>query len=317
MSAAFLLKRLLGAVPLLLAISLLLFVIVHLAPGGPLDVYVDNPSVTPEALRQLRIGYGLDRPLPVQYLFWLKSMLEGAWGYSIRTGRPVTQEITERLPATLLLGGTSLALSLAIALPVGVLTAALRRSAVDRVLTFLSFSGISIPVFWLALMLQLLLSIKLGWLPAAGYETIGASGVRDRLAHLVMPALVLALATIASWSRFLRSSLIDVLEQDYIRTAFAKGHSFAGVILRHALRNAMIPVVTVISLDLASVISGAVITETVFAWPGIGRLFVESMDGRDYPVLMGLMMLGSVALIFANLVADLVYAAIDPRIRYG
>jgi peptide/nickel transport system permease protein len=316
MSAAFLLKRLLGAVPLLLAISLLLFVIVHLAPGGPLDVYVDNPSVTPEALRQLRIGYGLDRPLPVQYLLWLKSMLEGAWGYSIRTGRPVTQEIIERLPATLLLGGTALALSLAIALPVGVLTAALRRSGVDRVLTFLSFSGISIPVFWLALMLQLLLSIKLGWLPAAGYETIGASGVRDRLAHLVMPALVLSLATIASWSRFLRSSLIDVLEQDYIRTAFAKGHSFAGVILRHALRNALIPVVTVISLDLASVISGAVITETVFAWPGIGRLFVESMDGRDYPVLMGLMMLGSVALILANLLADLVYAAIDPRIRY-
>jgi peptide/nickel transport system permease protein len=316
MSAAFLLKRLLGAVPLLLAISLLLFVIVHLAPGGPLDVYVDNPSVTPEALEQLRIGYGLDRPLPLQYLLWLKSMLEGAWGYSIRTGRPVTQEIVERLPATLLLGGTALALSLAIALPVGILTAALRRSGVDRVLTFLSFSGISIPVFWLALMLQLLLSIKLGWLPAAGYETIGASGVRDRLAHLAMPALVLSLATIASWSRFLRSSLIDVLEQDYIRTAFAKGHGFAGVILRHALRNALIPVVTVISLDLASVISGAVITETVFAWPGIGRLFVESMDGRDYPVLMGLMMLGSVALILANLLADLLYAAIDPRIRY-
>jgi peptide/nickel transport system permease protein len=316
MSAAFLLKRLLGAVPLLLAISLLLFVIVHLAPGGPLDVYVDNPSVTPEALEQLRVGYGLDRPLPLQYLLWLKSMLEGAWGYSIRTGRPVTQEIVERLPATLLLGGTALALSLAIALPVGILTAALRRSGVDRVLTFLSFSGISIPVFWLALMLQLLLSIKLGWLPAAGYETIGASGVRDRLAHLAMPALVLSLATIASWSRFLRSSLIDVLEQDYIRTAFAKGHGFAGVILRHALRNALIPVVTVISLDLASVISGAVITETVFAWPGIGRLFVESMDGRDYPVLMGLMMLGSVALILANLLADLLYAAIDPRIRY-
>jgi peptide/nickel transport system permease protein len=140
--------------------------------------------------------------------------------------------------------------------------------------------------------------------------------VRDRLAHLAMPALVLSLATIASWSRFLRSSLIDVLEQDYIRTAFAKGHGFAGVILRHALRNALIPVVTVISLDLASVISGAVITETVFAWPGIGRLFVESMDGRDYPVLMGLMMLGSVALILANLLADLLYAAIDPRIRY-
>jgi peptide/nickel transport system permease protein len=316
MRPAFILRRLLGAVPLLLAISLLLFIIVHLAPGGPLDVYAENPSVTPEALAQIRVAYGLDRPLPMQYLLWLRSMLQGAWGYSIRTGQPVTTAIAERLPATLLLGGTALVLSLLIALPVGILTAALRRSAVDHVLTFLSFAGISIPVFWLALMLQLLVSIKLGWLPVAGYETIGDSGVRDRVAHLVMPAVVLSLATIASWSRFLRSSLVEVLGQDYIRTAFAKGHGFAGVLLRHALRNALIPVVTVISLDLASVISGAVITETVFAWPGIGRLFVESMDGRDYPVLMGLMMLGSVALILANLLADVVYAAIDPRIRY-
>jgi peptide/nickel transport system permease protein len=180
----------------------------------------------------------------------------------------------------------------------------------------LSFAGISIPVFWLALMLQLLLSIKWGLLPAAGYETIGAGSLTDHLRHLVMPALVLSLATTAGWSRFLRSSMADELERDYIRTAFAKGHGLAGVLLRHALRNALIPVVTIISMDLASVISGAVITETVFAWPGIGRLFVESMDGRDYPVLMGLMMLGSVALVLANLAADMVYAIIDPRIRY-
>jgi peptide/nickel transport system permease protein len=303
-------------VPLLLAISLLLFGIVHLAPGGPLDVYADNPSVTPEALAQIRIAYGLDQPVPVQYLKWMKSIAQGMWGYSIRTGRPVTTEIAERLPATLLLGGTALALSLVLALPIGVLSAALRRSWVDHVLTFVSFAGISIPVFWLALMMQLFFSIKLGWLPAAGYETIGDTGLTDRLAHLTMPALVLSLTTVASWSRFLRSSMLDALKQDYIRTAFAKGHSFAGVLLQHALRNALIPVVTIISLDLASVISGAVITESVFAWPGVGRLFVESMDGRDYPVLMGLMMMGSVALILANLTADLVYAAIDPRIRY-
>ena len=316
MSFGYFLRRLLGALPLLLLISLLLFGIVHLAPGGPLDVYADNPSVTPEALEHIRIAYGLDRPVPVQYLLWLKSMVQGEWGYSIRTGRLVTVEIAERLPATLLLGGTALALSLALALPIGVLTAAFRRSAVDHVVTFLSFSGISIPVFWLALMMQLAFSISLGWLPAAGYETIGASGPLDHLRHLAMPAIVLSLATIGSWSRFLRSSVVDVLKQDYIRTAFAKGHSFAGVLIHHALRNALIPVVTIISLDLASIISGAVITETVFAWPGIGRLFVESMEGRDYPVLMGLMMLGSVALVLANLLADFVYAAIDPRIRY-
>jgi peptide/nickel transport system permease protein len=315
-SPRFLLRRLLGTVPLLLAISVLLFAVVHLAPGGPLDVYAENPSVTPEALAQIREAYGLDRPLPVQYLRWLGSMLQGEWGYSIRTGRPVTTEILERLPATLLLGGTALALSAALALPIGILTAARRGSALDHALTFLAFTGISIPVFWLALMMQLVFSIQWGVLPAAGYETIGASGFGDRLAHLAMPALVLSLATTASWSRFLRSSMVDALKQDFIRTAFAKGHGFAGVLIHHALRNALIPVVTIISLDLASVISGAVITETVFAWPGIGQLFVESMDNRDYPVLMGLMLLGSASLVLANLAADFIYAAIDPRIRY-
>jgi len=312
----FLLRRLLGALPLLLGISLLLFVIIHLAPGGPLDAYVDNPSVTPEALEQIKVAYGLDQPLPVQYLKWVKSMAQGVWGYSIRSGRPVTQEIAERMPATLLLGGTALALSMALALPIGVVTAALRRTAWDHALTFLSFAGISIPVFWLALMMQLLFAISLGWLPVAGYETIGAGGLVDRLAHLAMPAVVLSLATVAAWSRFLRASIVDTLGQDYIRTAYAKGHSTAGVLIKHALRNALLPVVTVVSMEMASIISGAVITETVFAWPGIGRLFVESMDGRDYPVLMALMMMGSAALVLSNLAADVVYALIDPRIRY-
>ncbi len=316
MSPQFLARRLFGMVPLLLGISLLLFIIIHLAPGGPLDAYVDNPSVTPEALAQIKRAYGLDQPLPVQYVKWVKSMAQGVWGYSIRSGRPVTREIAERLPATLLLGGTSLALSLALALPIGVITAAWHRTAGDHVLTFLSFAGISIPVFWLALMMQLLFAISLGWLPVAGYETIGASGWIDRLAHLAMPAVVLSLATIAGWSRFLRASMIDALSQDYTRTAYAKGHSAAGVLIKHALRNALLPLVTVVSMEMASIISGAVITETVFAWPGIGRLFVESMDGRDYPVLMGLMMMGSAALVVSNLAADIVYALIDPRVRY-
>jgi peptide/nickel transport system permease protein len=316
MSAQFLLRRLLGMVPLLLGISLLLFVIIHLAPGGPLDAYVDNPSVTPEALEQIKVAYGLDQPLPVQYFKWVKSMAQGMWGYSIRSGRPVTQEIAERLPATLLLGLTALALSMAMALPVGVVTAALRRTAWDHALTFLSFAGISIPVFWLALMMQLLFAITLGWLPVAGYETIGTGGFLDRLAHLAMPAAVLSLATVAAWSRFLRASMVDALGQDYIRTAYAKGHSTTGVLIKHALRNALLPVVTVVSMEMASIISGAVITETVFAWPGIGRLFVESMDGRDYPVLMALMMMGSAALVLSNLAADIVYVLIDPRIRY-
>ena len=316
MSLNYLLRRGLGAIPLLLAISLILFSIVHMAPGGPLDVYADNPSVTPAALEHIRRAYGLDRPLPVQYVKWLRAMLGGEWGYSIRTGRPVLAEISDRLPATLLLGVSSILISLLLALPVGIIAACRRGRALDHVVTLLSFSGISIPVFWLGLLMQLLLSIRLGWLPAAGYTVFGDASFADRISHLVMPACVLALATTATWSRFLRASLVDVLAQDYVRTAYAKGRGLIGVVVWHALRNAAIPFVTVAALDLASIISGAVITETVFAWPGIGRLFVESMDGRDYPVLMGLMMLGSLALILANLGADLACAFIDPRIRY-
>ncbi len=317
MSLRYGLRQLLGTIPLLLAISAILFGILHLAPGGPLDIYADNPSVTPAALEHMRKVYGLDRPVPIQYFMWLRAVAGGDWGFSIRSGRPVTVEILERLPATLLLGGVAMALSLLIALPVGILTAWHRGRALDHVLSLAALSGISIPVFWLALMLQLLFSILLGWLPAAGYARVGDSSLSGHLAHLAMPACVLSLATAASWSRFLRSSLLDVLRQDYIRTAWAKGQTLIGMMLRHALRNALVPLVTIVALDLASVISGAIITETVFAWPGIGRLFVESMEGRDYPVLMGLMMLGSLALVLANLLADIAYAVIDPRIRLG
>lgn len=316
MSGRFILRRLLGAIPLLLGISVILFGIVHLAPGGPLDVYADNPSVSKEALDQIKKAYGLDKPIPVQYVLWVKSMAVGDWGYSIRTARPVTQEIAERLWPTLQLGGLSMLCALVLALPLGTISAARRRSGVDHTTTLLSFAGISIPVFWLALLLQLLFSITLGWLPSAGYETVGDGSFSDRLAHIAMPTAVLTLATVASWSRYIRSGMVDVLNQDYIRTAYAKGLSEVNVIVHHALRNALIPAVTIIALDLASIISGAVITETVFAWPGIGRLFIESMNGRDYPVLMGLMMLGSAALILSNLIADLTYALIDPRIRY-
>jgi peptide/nickel transport system permease protein len=309
--------RLAGAVPLLLGISLILFLVVHLAPGGPLDVYADNPSVTPAALKRIAVAYGLDRPLPVQYVKWLGAMLTGDWGFSIRTGRPVIREVADRLGPTLQLGGLSMLISFFVAAPMGVIGAARRGRAVDRVLSFLALAGLSIPVFWLALVLQLIFSVSLGWLPSAGYETIGSPSVLDRLAHMVMPATVLSVATIAGWSRYFRSGMIDVLRQDYIRTAYAKGLGERAVLIRHALRNAAIPAVTIIALDLASIISGAVITETVFGWPGIGALFVESMDGRDYPVLMGLLILGSGAVIAANILADLVQAALDPRIRGG
>jgi peptide/nickel transport system permease protein len=295
---------------------MVLFGVIHLAPGGPMDVYADNPSVSQEALEQIKTAYGLDRPIPVQYVLWLGAMLAGDWGYSYRTGHPVMADLVERLGPTFELGGFSLLVSLLLALPLGVLGAARQNSLRDHALTLLSFSGISIPVFWLALLLQLLFSITLGWLPSAGYQAIGDGSLSDRLAHIAMPVTVLSLATVASWSRYVRAGMLDVLHQDYIRTAYAKGRSELGVLVHHALRNALLPAITIIALDFATVVSGAVITETVFAWPGVGRLFIESMGGRDYPVLMGLMMMGSTALILANLIADLAYAVVDPRIRY-
>ncbi|GHF42877.1 peptide/nickel transport system permease protein [Deinococcus metalli] len=316
MNATHLLKRLLGTVPLLLGVSLLLFGVLHLAPGGPLDVYADNPSVSPEALAQMRTAFGLDQPLPVQYVSWVTAFFTGEWGYSIRTARPVTQEIAERIGPTLILGGTSFVLSLLIALPLGIVSAVRRYSGVDYLITFLSFLGVSMPVFWLALMLQLLFAVQWRLLPSAGIQTIGSDSVLDLIHHLILPACILAFASVAGWSRYMRSSMVEVLGQDYVRTARAKGLTAGRVVVHHALRNALIPIITVVALDFATILSGAVITETIFAWPGIGRLFIESMNGRDYPVLMALMMAGSFALILSNLLADLAYAAVDPRIRY-
>ncbi|RUT31071.1 ABC transporter permease [Arsenicitalea aurantiaca] len=317
MSLGYIVRRLLGAIPLLLGISVILFTIIQLAPGGPLDMYAENPSVSPEALAQIAARYGLDQPPPIQYFMWLSAMLTGDWGYSIRTGRPVLGEIVMRLGPTLQLGGLAMLISLLIAVPLGIVSAARRGSRLDSAVTVISFAGISTPVFWLALLLQLLFSVQLGWLPSAGYQSIGDGSFLDRLRYIAMPAAVLSFATIASWSRFIRSGMVDVLNQDYIRTAYAKGRSERGVVAFHALRNAMIPAVTIIAVDFVTIISGAVITETVFAWPGIGRLFMESMNGRDYPMLMGLMMMGSVGIILANIIADLAYASLDPRIRYG
>ena len=320
MSLRFLRQRLLSMVPLLFGISVLLFAVIHLAPGGPLDFYADNPGVSPQAIADMKATLGLDQPLAVQYVRWVLAFAEGQWGYSIRTSRPVLQEITERLPATFLLGGVSLLIAFVIALPLGVVQAVRRYTAIDTVLTIVSFSGISLPVFWLALMLQLVFAVSLHWLPSGGYETIGTGGggggsVGDHLAHMAMPVGILAFATIAKWARYMRASMIGVLQQDYIRTARAKGQSERGTVLHHALQNALLPFVTVVALDLVNIFSGTVITEAVFAWPGIGNLFIQSMDARDYPVLMGIMMIASFTLVLGNLLADVAYGLIDPRIQ--
>jgi len=281
-----------------------------------MDFYAYSPGVTPEALARMEAILGLDQPLPIQYLKWVLAFVQGDWGYSISSSRPVLTEISERVPATLLLGGTSLLIAFVVALPLGIISAVKRYSYLDAFLTIVSFSGISIPVFWLALMLQLIFAVWLRWLPSGGYSTIGVDSVSDRLLHMAMPVSILAFATIAKWARYMRASMIEILRQDFIRTARAKGQSHFGVVVGHGLRNALLPFVTVVALDLVNIVSGTVITEAVFSWPGIGKLFVQSMNARDYPVLMGIMMIGSMVLVFANLAADFLYAAIDPRIKF-
>jgi peptide/nickel transport system permease protein len=316
MNLSYLARRALVTIPLLLGVSIVLFFVLHLAPGGPADVYADNPSVSPAALENLKRELGLDQPLPWQYFRWLAAFARGEWGFSIRSGQPVLETALERVVPTLFLGGTSFVLALLLAIPLGVFSALRRYTASDYVFTIMSFLGISMPIFWLALMLQSLFAVQLRWLPSAGLETIGDGGFLDRLRHIILPASLLAVVNIASWGRFVRSSMLDVLGLDYIRTARAKGLSERLVTYRHGFRNALIPVVTIIALDFAGILSGAVITETIFAWPGMGRLFIEAMNGRDYPVLMALLMIGSFALVFTNLLTDLVYSLIDPRIRY-
>jgi peptide/nickel transport system permease protein len=311
----FLIRRLLAAIPTLLAVSVVVFLLLHAAPGGPMAVYANSPNVDPEDLKRLEQSLGLHDPYPVQYARWLGSMLTGNWGVSYKYARPVSAILGERLVATLQLVFVSLVIAAAIAIPVGVL-GAVARPAVQRVLGAVSMLGVSVPTFWLGIVLLLLLSVKVRLLPSGGMATIGADfSVADRLWHLVAPAAVLATLEIAGWSRYLRSMLLESLGQDYIRTARAKGLAEGRIVLRHALRNALLPLITLLGLQGGRLIGGALITETVFSWPGMGRLLVESLAARDYPVLMASFMLMSALVIAGNLAADLTYGAADPRIR--
>jgi peptide/nickel transport system permease protein len=313
----YIIRRLIQAIPLLLGISLISFFVMRLAPGGPLAGYLLNPKVSPADIARIERLWGLDKPLYVQYFKWLWSMIQGNWGLSYKTGLPVWDMIMSRMPATFTLMFAAFILSVSIALPAGILSAVKRYSLPDYVVTILAFIGVAMPSFWFGLMLQLLFSVKLGWLPSSGMETIGAAfNLVDRLRYLAMPALVLALLSIAGWSRYMRSSMLESINQDYIRTARAKGLSEGIVIGKHALKNAMIPVVTIMGLDLPSWFGGAAITESIFAWPGMGRLYVSAVFSRDYPILMASLMFTAALVVFGNLLADILYALFDPRIKY-
>ncbi len=311
------LARLLQAGPILLGITLVAFLVLSSMPGGPLAAYRGNPNVRGEDLQRLERQLGLDRPVYVRYLIWLGNFLRGEWGYSIVTQQPVLRMIGERFLNSLSLMAAALALTLAVAIPVGVYSAVRQYSLFDYAATGLAFVGLSLPSFWLGLLLILLFAVELRWLPAGGMFTIGAPfSLADRLRYLVLPAATLVVVSAGFYARYLRASVLDVQRQDFVRTARAKGLVDRSVTYRHVLKNAALPFVTVVALHLTELITGAVVVETIFAWPGMGRLFWESALRIDYPVLMGIMTLTAVVVLAANLLADLLYGFLDPRIRY-
>ncbi len=310
----YLLRRLLGSIPLLIGVSILVFGILQAIPGGPLAVYLDNPYITGKDIALLKHQFGLDQPLHTQYLKWFGSFVAGHWGASYSSGEPVAKLIAARLPATLLLMGSAFLVAMVFAIIVGVYSAVRHYSTFDYSVTAFSFLGISMPVFWFGLMLQLLLAVHFRWLPVAGFGD--PENWLDVLRHLVLPVIVLSLLSAGRWSRFTRASVLEVLSQDYVRTARAKGLPDRAVIFKHALRTSLTPVVTIMALDLAGLFSGAVVTETVFAWPGMGSLLIQSVSKVDYPALLAILMLISFAIILSNLLADVLYGVLDPRIVY-
>lgn len=323
---AYLLRRLLGAIPLLLGILTLIFFIINLAPGDPTARYF-NPNVAPEVIEQMRRNFGLDQPLHVQYFKWLTSFLTGDFGYSFGQMRPIGDILPEVLWNTLQLMLASLVVIFVVGMLVGIIQAVRQYSAADNVLTFLALFFYSMPSFWFALMLVLLFSWKAnqwGWplqLPATGmtsvgYEFMGFSGrMMDRLEHLILPVTALGIGNAAGVARYMRGSMLEVIHQDYIRTARAKGLSERAVVFKHALRNAMIPIITLLGLYLPVLLSGSVLVETIFAWPGMGRLIVDAIFQRDYPLVMATSFVAAAMVVAGNLLADVLYAVVDPRIR--
>ena len=311
----YILKRVARVVPVLLLVSMATFALLHLAPGGPTSVMTSNPKVTGADLERIRDSYGLDRPLPVRYLIWFRQVfLRLDLGTSYVTGEPVSSMILDRLPATLELVAISFVLALVLSLLAGVLSALKKGTIVDDLISVISTAGISAPVFWIGLMAIAIFSLRLGLLPSGGREAITESGsLIDRLRHLVLPVSVLSLAYFASWTRYVRSSVLEAVRGDFVRTARAKGLNERVVILKHVMRNAVLPIVTIIFMQIPTIFTGAVITETVFSWPGMGRLFYEGLVRHDYSRVMGIVVVVTILIIFFNLVGDLVCMAIDPR----
>ena len=305
---------------LMIFVVALNFTIVHIAPGGP-EAMLFGPRISEDVRERYRRSLGLDQPLYEQFISYLKELFAGNLGFSYQYDRAVTEVIGSRVWPTTLLIGTALILSTVIAIPLGVMSATKQYSKTDHALTFGGLAGISFPIFWLGLLFQLMFAVYLDWTPVSGYSTVGseAGGLahyKDVFMHLLLPMLTLTVANLAVIMRLTRSSMLEVLRQDFVLTARAKGLSERSVIYSHALRNALRPVITILALSIGFLLTGAVLTETVFAWPGLGRLAFESIFIRDYPVLLGLFFIVAIMVILANLAADVVYALIDPRVKY-
>jgi peptide/nickel transport system permease protein len=339
-------RRLLQAIPMLFMLSILFFLLVNLAPGDPLSGLSPRPP-RPEKREALQRQFGLDKPLPVQYVVWLigndwmkidvdgdgiaesrgerKGILRGDFGFSFRSRKPVLQEIRERLGNTIYLMSVTLIIVAIIAIPIGVISAVKQYSLFDISITTLSFMGQAIPEFWLGMILIIVFYTVLSnpvtgepLLPAGGMKTIGAGfSLVDRVRHLILPVTMGAVGWVAWYSRFLRSGMLDVVHQDYIRTARAKGLTERMVLFRHALKNALIPLVTIFALDIPYIFAGSLYVELLFSWPGMGRLYYQAATGRDYPLLMAILIIAAGFTLFANLMADIAYAYLDPRVRYA
>lgn len=320
----YIVRRLLQLIPVLLGITIISFIVIHLAPGKPTDMMTQlNPKASLEAREKLEKIYGLDKPLHTQYIIWLERLIKFDFGNSFTDGRPAVKKILERMPVTILINSLSIVIIFLISIPVGIRSAVKRGSLFDRISTVFVFLLFAAPSFWLALILMSLFGVGLGWVPVSGIASLDfenfsiAKKVLDVSHHLILPVLVASLGGFAGISRYMRQSMLNVIHQDYIRTAKAKGLPERAVIYRHALKNALLPIITIVGLSIPGLIGGSVIFESVFNIPGMGRLMVEAVFARDYNVIMGGLVLSALLTLIGNLIADIAYSYADPRIRYG
>jgi peptide/nickel transport system permease protein len=319
----FLIKRIALMIPTLIGITIISFAVMKMAPGDPTSLMTDlNPNMNEEAVKRIRAHYGLDQPWHVQYIKWLGNMVALDFGKSFAAdNRPVLDKISERIPITILINILSLILIFSVSIPIGVFSAVKQDSLFDRVSSLIVFIGFAVPTFWLALLLMILFGVKLDWLPISGFRSLNYSyltplgQILDISKHLVLPIFVSAFGGLAGMSRYMRSNMLEVIRQDYITTARAKGLDERTVIFKHALRNALLPLITILGLSVPGLIGGSVIFETIFAIPGMGQLFYQSVMMRDYPTIMGILVIGAALTLFGNLLADLLYSWADPRIR--